>query len=41
VQDADTVILLENGSVSAQGQFKEVEKNSPLVARFVELMRIN
>lgn len=41
VQDADCVIVVENGSVVASGKFNELVKTNELVSRYVELSKLN
>jgi ATP-binding cassette subfamily C protein len=38
VQHADTVFVMEDGRVSAQGTFAELRKSVPMVAEYVKLM---
>jgi ATP-binding cassette subfamily C protein len=40
VVDADTVFLLEKGTISASGAFKELREQVPLVEEYVRLMNI-
>jgi ABC-type bacteriocin/lantibiotic exporter with double-glycine peptidase domain len=38
IQDADNVIVFENGTVSKQGTFPEVRKAVPMIEEYVQLM---
>ena len=41
IQHADTVYVLESGTLSAQGSFREVRRQVPLIETYVNLMRID
>jgi ABC-type multidrug transport system fused ATPase/permease subunit len=40
IQNADSVIVIDQGEVKAQGSFREVRSRVPLVERYVQLMKI-
>lgn len=40
IQDADNVLVVENGKVLGEGKFEEVQRTVPMVANFVELMSL-
>lgn len=41
IQHADKVFVLEKGSITAEGTFKEVRKRAPLIEDYVRLMSID
>lgn len=41
IQDADEVIAMDRGNIVARGNFKELQESSPLVRKYVSLMKIN
>lgn len=41
IQHADKVIVVENGSITAQGTFSQVRKRIPLIERYVDLLTID
>ena len=41
VQNADRVYVIENGRIAASGKFSELAKTNELVARYVELSKLN
>ena len=41
IQDADNVLVVENGQVLGEGTFEHLQRTVPMVANFVELMSLN
>ena len=41
IQHADTVFVLEHGSISAKGKFAEIRRQVPLIEEYVRLMAID
>ena len=41
IQNADTVIVMDGGSIVGQGNLRDLQKSSSLVKEYVELMRID
>lgn len=41
IQDADNVLVVENGKVLGEGTFEHLQRTIPMVANFVELMSLN
>lgn len=41
IQDADIVIAMDNGKLVGSGSFKDLQESSPLVRKYVSLMKIN
>lgn len=40
IKSADTILLLKNGEINAEGNFQELVKNSPIFSKMVELQEI-